>query len=425
MEVDQTEQDAFKALKAAIVEEPVLLFLQMMKRFEMEVDVSAIAISAILNQKGEHGKTHPVAYYSESFSATEHNYDVYDCKLLAIVRALQQWRTYLLGSPHQILIYTDHSNLQYWKEPWKINQRVAWEFQELSEYDFTLKHILGTTNTRADALSRYSNDGSMKKDNNNVVVLPSAVFVKATYTSLNNIDILCQQEQHKHESNITPWIDHHNLHQHRQLWWKNEALIVVGNNDLKRGVIQSFHDLPSMGHPGITNTYTLIRRDYWWPNMKEVEEYVKGCASCQENKINTHWQKPHLVPITTNINAEPFEVVAMDFIVKLPKSNGYDTILTIMDHDCSKVAIFIPCNETITTEGVVNLIIKYAFPHYGFPRRIILDRDMLFMSQFMKHFYQKTGTKQNISMGYHPQTDGQSEQSNQWLEQYLHHICNL
>jgi len=59
---------------------------------------------------------------------------------------------YLLGSPHPILIHTDHSNLQYWKEPRKINQRVARELQELLEYDFILKHIPGSTNTRVDAL---------------------------------------------------------------------------------------------------------------------------------------------------------------------------------------------------------------------------------------------------------------------------------
>jgi len=106
---------------------------------------------------------------------------------------------------------------------------------------------------------------------------------------------------------------------------------------------------------------------------KDVEGYIKGCASCQENKINTHQQKPDLVPITTNAEAEPFKVIAMDFIVKLPKSQGYDTILTITDHDCSKAAIFILCNETITAEGVVELIIKHVFPHYGFPRRIISD----------------------------------------------------
>jgi len=151
----------------------------------------------------------------------------------------------------------DHSNLQYWKEPRKINQRVAREFQELLEYDFTLKHIPGTSNTRADALSRWSNRDEGKKDNNDIIVLPTTTFINTTYTSLNHIDALCQQEQIKHTSNITPWIDHYNLRQHEQLWWNNEALVVVGNNNLKRGVIQSFHDPPTMGHPSIVNTYTL------------------------------------------------------------------------------------------------------------------------------------------------------------------------
>ncbi len=367
---------AFEALKNAVAEEPVLLFPQLTKPFEMEVDTSTITISAVLNQKGEDGKTHLVAYYSKSFSAPERNYDVYNRELLAIVKALRQWRTYLLGSPHQIIIYTDHSNLQYWKEPQKINQRVAREFQELSEYNFTLQHIPGMTNTRADALSRRSNNSEAKEDNNDVIILPNEVFANTTYISLNEVDIQCQEEQIIHNEDVKPWIDHHNLRQHNQLWWKNDALVVVGNDNLKRGVIQSFHNPPSMGHPGIANTYALTQRDYWWPNMKkDVEEYVKGSALCQANKINTHHQKPHLVPITTNTDAEPFEVIAMDFIVKLPKSQGYDTILTITNHDCSKAAIFIPCNKTITMEGVVDLIIKHVFPHYGFPQWVISDRD--------------------------------------------------
>ncbi len=113
----ETEQTSFEALKKAVGEELVLIFLTMTVPFEMEVDASAIAIGAVLNQKGEDGKLHPVVYYSESFSATERNYDIYDWELLAIVKALRQWRTYLWGSPHPITIYTDHSNLQYWKEP--------------------------------------------------------------------------------------------------------------------------------------------------------------------------------------------------------------------------------------------------------------------------------------------------------------------
>jgi hypothetical protein len=54
----------------------------------------------------------------------------------------------------------------------------------------------------------------------------------------------------------------------------------------------------------------------------------------------------------------------MDFIVKLPKSEGYNSILTITDHDCSKAAIFIPCNETIDTDGVADLYLRNVFVRY-------------------------------------------------------------
>ena len=62
--------------------------------------------------------------------------------------------------------------------------------------------------------------------------------------------------------------------------------------------------------------------------------------------------KAPLNPIFTKPGALPFETVAMDFIIKLPLSNGYDSILTVTDHDCTKAVILIPCNEAITAEGV-------------------------------------------------------------------------
>src|SRR5882757_8354264 len=102
------------------------------------------------------------------------------------------------------------------------------------------------------------------------------------------------------------------------------------------------------GHPGITKTLALTQQYYWWPNMKNfATEYVKGCATCQMSKINMQPTRPALSPITLEPNALPFQTVSLDFIVKLPESEGFDTILTITDHDCSKAAIFTPCNEAI------------------------------------------------------------------------------
>jgi hypothetical protein len=122
-------------------------------------------------------------------------------------------------------------------------------------------------------------------------------------------------------------------------------------------------------------------------------------------------------------NALPFQTIALDFITKLPISEGYDTILTITDHDCSKASLFIPCKETIDLEGIAQLFAQHVVPHYGIPRKIILDRDTRFTSNFTTELCRILGIKQNISTAYHPQTDGQSERTNQSLEQYLRLVC--
>ena len=110
--------------------------------------------------------------------------------------------------------------------------------------------------------------------------------------------------------------------------------------------------------------------------------------------------------------------------MKLPTSNGFDTILTITVYDCTKASIFIPCNETVDTPEVVKLYATHIFPHYGIPKKIISNRDPQFTSAFIKELCQLLGVHQNISTAYHPQTDGQSECTNQSLEQYLCLYCS-
>jgi hypothetical protein len=113
--------------------------------------------------------------------------------------------------------------------------------------------------------------------------------------------------------------------------------------------------------------------------MKDfIMQYIKGCAMCQMHKVNTHPMKPPLYPITTNPEALPFQVIALDFVTKLPISKGFDSILTITDHDCSKASILILCNESITAEGTAELYAKHMVLHYGIPTKVILDRDPCF-----------------------------------------------
>jgi hypothetical protein len=120
----------------------------------------------------------------------------------------------------------------------------------------------------------------------------------------------------------------------------------------------------------------------------------------------------------------PFETVALDFIVKLSISQGFDSILTITDQGCTRAAIFIPCNKDITAKETTALYIKHVFAHFGLPTKVISDCDPQFMSKFMQAACQATGINHTPSTAYHPRTDGQSEVLNQWLETAIQFITD-
>ena len=194
---------------------------------------------------------------------------------------------------------------------------------ELADYDLALKHKPGKENKITDALSCRPDYDTGDNDNKGVVVLPETMFIKATTlkdpppsSALNDTIITAQSTNFAH---LDPHNQPHNLSHSDNLWWKGDALVVVGDNDLKKGVLHFYHDTPVAGHPGILNTFSLLKRDYWWPNMKQfVIDYVKGCAQCQANKANTHKTRPPLYPIKPQ-NTLPFETIALDFITKLPE----------------------------------------------------------------------------------------------------------
>jgi hypothetical protein len=108
----------------------------------------------------------------------------------------------------------------------------------------------------------------------------------------------------------------------------------------------------------------------------------EGCAECQCHKVNNRPTKAPLEPIWAKSEATPFETVAIDFITKLPVSQGYDSILMVTDHDCSKATIFIPCVEEISGEETAALYAKHVFARYGLPTKIISNCDLRFALKF-------------------------------------------
>ena len=134
---------ALDTLIDTVTQGPTLAQPDLSLPFFLQVDASAYATRAILTQKDDRGKHWAVGFLSKTFNEAERNYDIHDRELLAVFRALTHWRHLLLSSPYETTVLTDHKNLEYYKEPHHINQRITRYVQRMQDYNFIIKHIPG------------------------------------------------------------------------------------------------------------------------------------------------------------------------------------------------------------------------------------------------------------------------------------------
>ena len=121
---------------------------------------------------------------------------------------------------------------------------------------------------------------------------------------------------------------------------------------LRQTVTKEIHENPAYGHPGTLRTTLLLKQKFWWPNLtKFVQQFIRGCATCQQMKTNTHPTRPDIQPIKSNFGT-PFQSLSMDFITGFPKiMRQHDSIMVIVDR-LTKVAHFIPLKSTFSASDV-------------------------------------------------------------------------
>ena len=192
-------------------------------------------------------------------------------------------------------------------------------------------------------------------------------------------------------------------------------------------VLHLAHD--SDGHFKVAKTYARAIAGFFAPGLlRQIKRYIAFCPRCQINRTLT--DKPHgeLIPIKTP--PIPFHTLSMDFIVALPSATmfghgdeAFDSILTVTDK-FAKLVKLIPGKSTYSAMDWANLFWSNVYPDWGLPNAIISDRDPKFLSDFWKGLFAKADTKILASTAYHPQTDGQSERTNQTVEVALRHYIN-
>ncbi|KAI3802113.1 hypothetical protein L1987_30238 [Smallanthus sonchifolius] len=187
--------------------------------------------------------------------------------------------------------------------------------------------------------------------------------------------------------------------------------------ELRAKILDEAHKSRYSIHPGTNKMYQDMKKEYWWPGMKnDVTEYVSKCLTC--SLVKAEHQKPCGKMQPLPIPEWKWEEITMDFI-KLPQTaKGNDTIWVIVDR-LTKSTHFLPIRETSSSERLAEIFIKEVVSRHGMPLSIVSDRDTRFTSRFWKKFNEAMGTRLNISTAYHPQTDGQSERTIQTLEDML------
>jgi transposase InsO family protein len=391
---------AFEALKTALTTTPVLVLPNFSKEFMVECDASGVGIGAVLSQEG-----HPIAFLSKALAPRHQALSVYDKEMLAVVFAVQHWRPYLLGNHFKI--FTDHRTIEYF-----LGQRITTPAQQkwllkLIGYDYSIHYKAGKNNAAPDALSRKSELSALTG-----VSQPIYQFVQEIQESCLSDgptkDIIQQLSQG------VP-VPNYSLH-NAQLLYKSKVFVPSCENWRER-VLKEFHEGLVGGHAGVSRTYKRVARSFAWHGMlKDIKRLVAECNICQQNHYET--TKPPGLLQPNSIPEGAWSDISMDFVEGLPDSNGKSVILVVVDR-LTKYGHFIPLSHPYTAAGVAKVLMEAVFKLHGLPEAIISDRDPVFLSTFWEAFFQMQGTKLHKSSAYHPQTDGQTENLNRTLEQYL------
>ncbi|WVZ57864.1 hypothetical protein U9M48_008199 [Paspalum notatum var. saurae] len=382
-------QAAFDELKKRLTTAPVLTLPDLTKSFTVYCDASKEGLGCVPMRGGKH----------------EVNYPTHDPEL-ALLCMLKIRRHYLFGNKCEI--YTDHKSLKYIFTQNELNMRQRRWLELIKDYDLEIHYHPGKANVVADALSRksYVNMAVAFQMPFELCVEFESLnlgFVHHTTVATFEAEPTLEQEIRNHQKTdekiqeIREQIKlgkapHFREDEQGTVWYKNR-ICVPDVDSIKKLILSETHDTAYSIHPGNTKMYHDLKERFWWYGMKRaVAEYVAVCDTCQ--RVKAEHQRPAGLLQPLKIPEWKWEEISMDFIVGLPRTQkGYNSIWVVVDR-LTKVAHFIPVNTTYSGARLAELYIS----------RILHD---------------SLDSKLWFSTAYHPQTDGQTERTNQILEDML------
>ena len=407
-------QVAFDKLKNRMTAAPILVPPNPDAPYVIETDASDYAVGAVLLQQGDDGQMHPLAFESKKLSAAERNYPAQERELLSILHALRTWRCFIDG--RRYTVFSDHHLLKYFRSKTKPTLRLTRWIAEIELYDPDIQYKPGRENHVPDFLSRRDSPNCIMNENplepNYLYAVKSIhesdwpkfyAFGEEKWPPMYK-DLL---EKHKdkfvvHNDQVFRLVKNGNeLQEHWYVLFARRAELV-----------QDFHIL--VGHAGKLTVYDLMRKRWWWPDMRaDIEGWLAACPQCQ---LAAHPdRKTHHAPMKPLDVPPVFSRWHLDFVGELPTTaNGNRWLLVAVDYATNwTIARAVP---DATGQAIANFIYEEIVLPFSCPAEICTDRGANFMSNVLSWYLGCLKTNYIRTSAVHAHSNSKVERTNSILK---------
>ena len=395
---------AFNSTKEALANASMLSYPQSDAPTWLMTDASDTAVGAVLQQNIDN-TWRPISFFSRKMTPAETRYSTFDRELLAVYLAIKHFRHFLEGRPFHVL--TDHKPLTFALNTRsdRYSPRQARQLDYISQFTSTIRHVQGTENVVADALSRIETNALLSGQP------PTVDFTAIADAQANDPQIRSLQSSPS-STLVVEAVPLAN---------STNPLYCDTSTGTKRPLVPQpwrrtvFDSLHGLSHPGIRATQKLITSRFVWPGINsDIRRWTRSCVQCQRAKIQKH--------TTTPLSSFPtpdarFDVIHIDLVGPLPPSRGYTYLLTCVDR-FTRWPEAIPLTS-ITAEAVAQAFLSGWISRFGVPSTIVTDRGRQFESQLWSNLMTLLGSKRSRTTAYHPQANGMVERFHRQLKAAL------
>ena len=418
-------ENSFNKLKSALISSPILSVPNWNLPFEIMCDASDFAVGAVLGQKNERNSV--VLYYaSKTLNDAQKNYTTTEKEMLAVIFALEKFRSYILGS--HIVIYTDHSALKFLLTKIDTKPRLIRWILLLQEFDLEIKDKKGVENSVADHLSRLTS-GNDSADIPLEDSFPDerllAVSEVPWYADIVNFLATGMTPSHWSPQDLKRFYAEVRFFYFSDpflyKYCGDQVIRKCVPNDEYESVLTFCHENVCGGHFSTRKTVAkILQSGFYWPSMfKDAHLHCKACHNCQQLGGIT---RKNQMPSNPIVHLEIFDCWGIDFMGPFPISHGHLYILLAVDY----VSRWVEAIASKTNDGAVVLkfLKENIFSRFGVPKAMISDGGSHFCNKPFEKLMKKFGVVHKVSTPYHPQTNGQAELANREIKQILMKTVN-